>query len=205
MKFQVNSIKKLKRILAYQEYVINYLINKNNEENIDYLNDNKENQINFLNKYKNAGKGGPTRRKKSSLNGNFFAFSKKPRKKSYADDDKILKNEPNKNNLFDTPKKFGFKRLKSSILGKKNDLNSNDISRSKTNPIKRLSISKIKTKPKSLDDKILKECKKRNKLNKVESNIIENLRRITTSLSGKKKEVIDKWKNKIENKKIFVK
>ena len=205
MKLQVNSIKKLKKVLEYQEYVINYLINKNNEENIDYLNDNKENQNNFINKYKNAPKGGGARRMKSTVNGTFFAFSKRPRKKSYADDDKITKNDSKKNNLFDAPKKFGFKRLKSSILGKKTDFNSNDISRSKTNPIKRFSIGKIKTKPKSLDDKIMKEFKKRKKINKIESNIIENLRRITRSLSGKKKEVIDKWKNKIENKNNFVK
>ena len=80
MKLQVNSIKKLKKALEYQEYVINYLINKNNEENIDYLNDNKENQNNFINKYKNAPKGGAPRRMKSTVNGTFFAFSKKPRK-----------------------------------------------------------------------------------------------------------------------------
>ena len=203
MKFQVNSVKKLKKILGYQEYVINYLINKNNEENIEYLKDNKEDQNNFINKYKNIGKGGAPKRMKSTFNGNFFAFNKNHRKKSLVDDDKKMKRGSNKH-LFDNPKKFGFKRLRSSILGKKSNFDSNEISRSKTNPIKRLSVGKIKLGPKSLDDKILKNYKKRKKINKIESDIIENLRRITRSLSGKKRNVIDKWKNIIENKNIVL-
>ena len=45
---------------------------------------------------------------------------------------------------------------------------------------------------------MLKICEKRNKINNIESNIINELRRKIRSLSGKKKIVIDKWKKKFE-------
>ena len=53
-------------------------------------------------------------------------------------------------------------------------------------------------KPRSFDDNILKVCQYRYKLNKVESNIINKLKRKIRSLSSKKNVVIDKWKNKFE-------
>ena len=187
MRFQDNSIKRLKKIIGYEDFIINYLISKNNDMWIDYLRDNKEMQQNF----KNLGQS--QKKIRSSFNGNFFNFNKKTRKKSYDEDD-VKENSIKKKNkiLFDAPKKFGVKRLKSSICDNKPTLRDKcNVIRAKTNPIKRL---KINSSANSFDDKLLKICEKRNKINKIEISIRKKRR----SLSIKQKEVIDKWKNKIK-------
>ena len=54
---------------------------------------------------------------------------------------------------------------------------------------------------KSFDENILKVSKKRKKNNKIEN--VQNIRQKSSSLPVKKKEIIDKWKNKIEIKNIL--
>ena len=192
MRFQDNSIKKLEKIMVYDEFIINYLIGKNNDICVDYLRDNKEMQKNYRNF------GHLPKRMRSSFNGNFFAFNKKPSKKSYDEDDVKENNIKKKNKvLFETPKKFGVKRMRSSFVDNKPTLTfKNDVTRAKTNPIKRL--FKINKKSISFDDNLLKICKNRNKINKIDSGVIEKIKRKRCSLSIKQNEVIDKWKNNIQ-------
>ena len=52
MRFQENSIKKLKKIMVSQEYILNYLIGINKEIDVEYLRENKQMQTNFKNKIK---------------------------------------------------------------------------------------------------------------------------------------------------------
>ena len=143
MKFQENSIKRLKKIKGYQEYIINYLIDKNNIINVDYLKKNRENQ----NKLKNMGKLGAglgvLRRMRSSVNGNFFAFKKKrSRKGSLEEPTKKAKIKEHQKEFFDNVKNIGVKRLRSSIVGNKSsfykDNNQNNERKSKTNPFRKL-------------------------------------------------------------------
>ena len=201
MKFQEKSIKRLKKIYQYQDYILNYLIEKNNDLWVDYLKDNKEIQNNFLNKMKNAGQGG-LRRLKSSFNGNFFAFSKKPTRKGSIEDDKkgILKQGSKE--IFENNKSV--KRLRSSIVSNVSNLNAKTDNikkiRSKTNPIKGFSTQRIIYKAKSFDEHALLICKNRNINNRVESNIMNGLIQKRRSLSNRQKEVIEKWKNTIEKK-----
>ncbi len=58
-----------------------------------------------------------------------------------------------------------------------------------------------KLKFKSFDENILKVSKKRKKNNKIEN--VQNIMQKSSSLPVKKKEIIDKWKNKIEIKNIL--
>ena len=206
MKFQENSIKRLKKIKGYQEYIINYLIDKNNIINVDYLKKNRENQ----NKLKNMGKLGAglgvLRRMRSSVNGNFFAFKKKrSRKGSLEEPTKKAKIKEHQKEFFDNVKNIGVKRLRSSIVGNKSsfykDNNQNNEMKSKTNPFRKLNKNKKKLKFKSFDENILKVSKKRKKNNKIEN--VQNIRQKSSSLPVKKKEIIDKWKNKIEIKNIL--
>ena len=213
MKFQENSVKKLNKIMAYQDFLLNYLIQKNNEESIHYLKDNKEMQTNFLNKIKNAGNG--PRRMKSLFNGSIFAFSRKPaRKKSSKEgiefeNHKKLKEGQNKNNLpiFDNNNKLGPKRLRSSVVRNKSNFNNinNSTNRSKTNPVIKYAKKKkvLKNTIKSLDNSTLKICQKINNLNNLENEVMEKIRQKRRSLSGGKKEVINKWKSKIESNDFF--
>ena len=196
MKFQENSIKRLKKIKGYQEYIINYLIDKNNIINVDYLKKNRENQ----NKLKNMGKLGAglgvLRRMRSSVNGNFFAFKKKrSRKGSLEEPTKKAKIKEHQKEFFDNVKNIGVKRLRSSIVGNKSsfykDNNQNNEMKSKTNPFRKLNKNKKKLKFKSFDENILKVSKKRKKNNKIEN--VQNIRQKSSSLPVKKKEIIDKW------------
>ena len=199
MKFQENSVRKIIKLMEYQNYTLNYLLEINNEISIGYLSENKEMQNKFLNKYKNAQHGGGIRRLKSTFNGPFFNFGKKISMKKNMDDEeeKKSKKKQNSKGFFKNENK-GCKRLRSSIVGSKSNLNNKmDFTRSKTNPIKKL-INKNKKRSYSLNDNMLKICEKRNKINNIESNIINELRRKIRSLSGKKKIVIDKWKKKFE-------
>ena len=176
--------------MLYEEFIINYLIGKNNDLWVDYLRENKEMQKNF-----HLGQG--PKKMKSSFNGHFFVFNKKPRKKSYDEDDAKGNNIKKKNKvLFETPRKLGIKRMKSSVVDNKSTLTfKSDVTRAKTNPIRRL--FKINNKSYSFDDNLLKICKKRKEINKIESGIMEKIRKKRRSLSIKQKDVIDKWKNKI--------
>ena len=208
LKFQESSLIKLKKIMEYQKTLINYLINRNNEINVGYLKENKESQSNFKNKYSNPGNGAGPRRMKSSLNGNLLSFNKakKPimRKKSFEESDKQVKIREESKELLDSPKKFGFKKLKTSHFGNKSDNkkivtdNRNIVTRSKTNPIIRLNIKNEKIDVKSFDDNKLKICSQRKKINKFESDIMDSFRNKIRSLSGKKKVVINKWKIKLK-------
>ena len=204
MKFQDKSIKRLKKIYQYQDFILNFLITKNNDLWVDYLKENKEMQNDFLNKLKNAGQGG-FRRMKSSFNGQFFAFNKKQiRKGSIEVEDKKNKLTKTAKELFEKNEKPGCKRLRSSIVSNISHLNTKHDNikkiRSKTNPIKGFLTNRVKIKAKSFDDSLLNVCKSRYKNNKVESNIMNGLKQKRLSLSIKQNGIIEKWKNKIEKK-----
>jgi hypothetical protein len=86
--------------------------------------------------------------------------------------------------------------VKKSIFHPKNDL-----TRSNTNPIKKTSTFKSKNNivsSKSFDESILKIYQNRKDANKLESTLLNEINRKSRSLSGKKKEVIEKWKNNFE-------
>ena len=204
MRFQENSIKKLNKIMVYQELLLNYLIGVNNEIGVQYIKDNKEIQNNFKNKTKNTPQG--PRRMKSLINGSIFAFSKKKqlRKASVEDgEDSKNDNDDNKNLkvLFDKPKQVGFKRLKSSVVGNKGNYTCmNDLNRSKTNPIKRKFTSrKTIKKSKSTYDSLLKKYKN-NIIDKFEKDEKEKFNEKRRSVSGNQKERINKLINYFENK-----
>ena len=55
MRFQENNLKKLQKIMTYEDLLLHYLIERNNDDEISYYKDNKEMQNNFLNKYKGGG------------------------------------------------------------------------------------------------------------------------------------------------------
>ena len=149
---------------------------------------------------------GVLRRMRSSVNGNFFAFKKKrSRKGSLEEPTKKAKIKEHQKEFFDNVKNIGVKRLRSSIVGNKSsfykDNNQNNEMKSKTNPFRKLNKNKKKLKFKSFDENILKVSKKRKKNNKIEN--VQNIRQKSSSLPVKKKEIIDKWKNKIEIKNIL--
>ena len=73
MRFQENNLKKLQKIMTYEDLLLHYLIERNNDDEISYYKDNKEMQNNFLNKYK----GGGVKRLRSSYNGPFISLKKK--------------------------------------------------------------------------------------------------------------------------------
>ena len=207
MKFQENTVKKVQRIMTYQEVLLNYLIEKNNNDEVSYYKDNKEMQNNFLNKYKDTGGG--VKRMKSSCHGPFFSFKKKPTKKKILTETSINngnQNEENLKELIDShkaiKKEVKAKKLRSSIQGIKDN---SDLNRSKTNPIQNVSIDKKKnnkkdkklnqknyiTKSKSIDTRILK-----NKIFDTNYFIPKINEKKKRSLPNKKK-IIDEYKNKI--------
>ena len=203
MKFQENAIKKLKKIMGYEEYLINYLIEKNNNASMDYLRENKEMQKQFK-AYGMSGQGF-SKKMRSSLNANCLAFNRKPaRKKSFDEDDKKETIKRNSKGLFDNPKKVVLKRLKSSVFddNKSRFNHKSDVTRANTNPIKR--VYKGRGKRKSFDDNKLSICSKRNNVKKIETDVIQKIRKKRRSLSGKQKEIMDKYWNKIEKIKKIV-
>ena len=206
MRFQENSIKKLKKIMIYQDLLLSYLIGVNNEIGAHYIRDNKEMQTNFKNKMKNMAQGGP-RRMKSLINGSIFAFSKKKsaRKASIEEGmDPKINNKDNKNLkvLFEAPKQMGFKRLKSSVVGNKNNYNSiNEHNKSKTIPIKKkFVINKTIKKSKSIGNSSLKNYSPNNIIDKIENEEKEIIGKKRRSSSGKQKEKIEQLLKKIEKK-----
>ena len=54
MRFQEKNLKKVRIIMTYEDLLLQYLIERNNDDEISYYKDNKEMQNNFLNKYKNV-------------------------------------------------------------------------------------------------------------------------------------------------------
>ncbi len=198
MKVQDNTVKKIGKINNFQKYILNYLMEINNEMSIGYISANREMQNKFLSRFKKAISGN-VRRLRSSCNGPFFNFGKKnPKKKDNGNDEK--KSNKKINALFYDKEiiKIEIKKMKSSVMGNKSNFYPKiDVSRSKTNPIKTI-INKNKNKSKSFDDTKLKIYQERNINIKLESNIITKFKRKARSLSGKKKILLDKWKNKFE-------
>ena len=208
MKNQDHTSKKIKKIMAYQDILMNYLIEKNNEETIGYIKEIKDIQNNYINKSKNPEK--LPRRMKSLINGSIFSFARKRAKiknsnEGELDDNKKTKESKSPKSLFKSQKTFGFKRLKSSVITNKANVNNinnmNNISK-KIALIKCIK-NKNKKSNKSLDDSLFKSCQKRKSINKIESHTLENIRSKTHSLSGKQKEIIEKLHAKIENKTFF--
>ena len=197
MKFQDHSVKKLKKILGYQEYLINYLIEKNNETTMEYFDENKQIRINFSGKFLNAQNSG-VRRMRSSFNGQFLNFTKKSGRKKSADEQqsKASKDKRSDKDVLSSPKKTGFKRLKSSMFRNKPEINNTDVTRAKTNPVKRFN-NKNKI-SKSLDENKLKIYQKVKSKNLLDFEEREKVRKKARSLTGKKKEEISKRRKKIE-------
>ena len=204
MKYQENAMVKLKKVKIYQDFLLHFLISQNNQLSVEYIKHNKEYQATFLKNLQNPTQGGKPRRMKSLINGSIFAFSRKPTKQSVEEEgekkNKELKNS-NSKVLFDTtPKKFGFKRLKSSILQNKSNINSiNSLNRTRS-PNFKDSRKKNKKSAKSFDYKKNKISTKRIKILKIENISTERIRKKRRSLSNKEKVVLDKWKNLIEKK-----
>ena len=138
MKYQENAMVKLKKVKIYQDFLLNFLISQNNQLSVEYIRHNKEYQATFLKNLQNPTQAGKPRRMKSLINGSIFAFSRKPIKQSIEEEgekkNKELKNS-NSKVLLDTttPKKLGFKRLKSSILQNKSNINNiNSLNRTRS-------------------------------------------------------------------------
>ena len=133
---------------------------------------------------------------KSSFNGQFISFNKKPARKKSIEEPKNIGNiKQSPKDLFDNSKKVEVKRLRSSIFGKKSCFkNKSDVPRSKTNPIKSF---RIRKKSKSFDDKLFNIFKKRNKIIEIDSIEMERIRnKRFFSLIDKKKNIISKWQKK---------
>ena len=202
MKYQENAMGKLKRVMIYQDFLLNYLISQNNQLSVEYIRHNKEYQNSFLKKSQNQAQGGKPRRMKSLINGSIFAFSRKPTKQSVEEEgEKVNKENKNTKVVFDTnPKKYEIKRLRSSILQKKTNINNiNSLNRTRS-PNFKSTRRKNKKSTKSLDDKKFKINSKRDKIIKIENNNLEKIRKKRRSLSSKQKIVMDKWKNLIGKK-----
>ena len=201
MKFQNNSVKKIEKVNDFQKYVLNYLIELNNEISLGYISGNKEMQNNFLIKFKKLSSK-YLRRLKSSGNGPMFNFGKKTanRKTSENEEKKSSKQRKESKDFFDKKEiiKIGAKRLRSSVMRKKSFFHPKiDVTRSNTNPLKNIN-NKSKIKAKSFDDTKLNIFQKRNVNNKLEGTFINKFNRKIHSSSAKKKIIIDKWKNKFE-------
>ena len=203
MKFQENSLKKIKKLISTQDCILNYLIEKNNETEISYYKGNKEMQTNFMNKYKNSGQGVP-RRLKSSFNGPFFNFKKKPTTKKINIEKEKNGNPSQKPKIvFDRDnftKTIEVKKLRSSIVGNNSIFNNSllDFSRSKTNPIKRVNISKTFKRAKSLDGTILNVIKKMNENTKLESDILSQINSKKPLSLSKNDRILELFMNKFE-------
>ena len=203
MKFQENSLKKIKKLISTQDCILNYLIEKNNETEISYYKGNKEMQTNFMNKYKNSGQGVP-RRLKSSFNGPFFNFKKKPTTKKINIEKEKNGNPSQKPKIvFDRDnftKTIEVKKLRSSIVGNNSIFNNSllDFSRSKTNPIKRVNISKTFKRAKSLDGTILNAIKKMNENTKLESDILSQINSKKPLSLSKNDRILELFMNKFE-------
>ena len=205
MKLQEKSLKTVQKTLTYEDFLIHYLIERNNNDEINYYKENKEMQSNLLNKNKNVEGG--VKRLRSSFNGPRFSFKKKPTKKNI-NTETAINNGKSKEELINShneiKKEVQIKKLKSSILGNKNKCkDSFDLNRAKSNLIKKtlfcknkndkndksLNQKKVIIKSKSIDIK-----KSKNKI--FESKIvIPKINEKKKSLPNKKK-ITDDFKNK---------
>ena len=204
MKFQEHSLKKIKKIMIYQDFLLNYFIEINNKTEVIYFKENKEKQNKFLNKFNNASNGqtGP-RRMKSSFNGPFLNFNKKPINiKDKKESGKKGEKKHKLRGLFDEDnfeKKVLVKRLKSSIVGNNSVFNKKkDFTRSKTNPMTKINVNKNRKKAKSFDGNILNICKNRNNIIKLEIDTLSKINQKRRSLSNKKKQLLDKFRRNLE-------
>jgi len=205
MKLQEKSLKTVQKTLTYEDFLMHYLIERNNNDEINYYKENKEMQSNLLNKNKNVEGG--VKRLRSSFNGPRFSFKKKPTKKNI-NTETAINNGKSKEELINShneiKKEVQIKKLKSSILGNKNKCkDSFDLNRAKSNLIKKtlfcknkndkndksLNQKKVIIKSKSIDIK-----KSKNKI--FESKIvIPKINEKKKSLPNKKK-ITDDFKNK---------
>jgi hypothetical protein len=214
MKFQEKSLKKLEKIMVYQDFLLYYLVEKNNEAEMNYYEDNKEMIINFQNKSPNQS---GCRRLKSSLNGPFICFKKKPTKKSLVSETFINNGKTNLKELIDSYKSIKkeiakLKKMKSSVLGyNKKDEKKLDLTRSKTNPMKNIVIDSKKSdsknkyhkrnslfKSKSIDKNVIKSFKHENKEDDLKDENITRTNKKKSSLS-QKKFILDEFDEKYDN------
>ena len=202
MKFQENSLKNIKKIMVFQDFLLDYLIERNNSCGMEYYAENKEKQNNFLNKFKNVGGDNAPRRLKSSFNGPFFNFNKKQNinKNNIQTNENKGKVKQNPKGLFDSVnKKTVYKKLRSSIVGNNPIFNTNlNYNEFKPIPTRKKTTKKTRKKAKSLHENTLNICIKRNVIVKLENDIISNINKKRRSLSNKKNQVIDKFKNKFK-------
>ena len=207
MRFQEKNLKKVQKIMEYESLLLNYLIEKNNDDEISYYKDNKEMQNNFLNKYTNVGGG--SKRMRSSF-GPFICFKKNSINKTNITETFVNHKKPKKQSLKETfisnnnKEEDHIKKLKSLILDNNNNYMSNmDLNRSETNPNKnyvfdkkkkdnknqKLNQKKFLTKSKSTGIRILK--------NEIfDLNYLPKINEKKRSLSNKK-QIIDEFKNNI--------
>ena len=160
-------------------------------------------QTNFMNKYKNSGQGVP-RRLKSSFNGPFFNFKKKPITKEISiEKERNGMPTPKPKVVFDRDnftKTIEVKKLRSSIVGNNAVFNNSllDFSRSKTNPIKKINLIKNIKRANSLDGKILSITKNMNEISKLESDILSKINNKKPLSLSKNEKVLELFKNKFE-------
>ena len=203
MKFQESSLKKVRNLMQFQDNLINYLIERNNEAELIYFRENKEKQEKFLNALKNIGTNSGIQKMKSL---GPFGFNMKfhPDKtlsgagKKHEQDKNKVKNKFFLNYGY---KKLSLKKMKSSFV--QNDpildisINQNPkIYNSKSNILHlKKSISRIK----SLDDRTLIASKERKKIYKINNEIISKMAKrkhsdksLKGQLNNKIKEILDK-------------
>lgn len=91
--------------------------------------------------------------------------------------------------------------MRSSICGNNSILNNNllDFSRSKTNPIKRLNISKSFKRTQSLDSKKLNITKHMTEINKLESDVLSKINHKKHLSLSRNDKILESFKNKFEN------
>ena len=211
MKFQENSLKKLEKIMIYQDFLLDYLVEKNNEAEIYYYKDNKDMIINFQNKYSNAS---GYRKMKSSMNGPFFNFKKKPTKNSIVAETFINNGMTNIKELIESyisiKKEISkLKKIKSSVLGNDKKFSKKiDLTRSRTNPMKNIEILSPKGKhkknrnslfkSKSIDKNVVRSFKHANKEDDLKEENITRSDKKRTSLSHKES-ITDDLNNKSEH------
>jgi hypothetical protein len=210
MRFQENTLKKIQKIMAYDDLLLNYLIERNNDDEISYYKENKEMQNNFLNKYKNVGGG--IKRLRSSYNGSFISFKKKSLNKNSIIELEINNGKPKEKNLKEiidsqdpiTKEEIKLKKLKSLILGENNNSKNNlELNRSNTNPIKNFLFDKKKNNNKNIKFYKKKFIKSKSIGIRIIKNKIFDSNYIIPKINEKKRslpnknQIIDEFKNKI--------
>ena len=194
--------------MTYEDLLLHYLIERNNDDEISYYKDNKEMQNNFLNKYK----GGGVKRLRSSYNGPFISLKKKSLNKNAILRTDIKNGKPKKENLKEImdshnaikKEAIKLKKLKSLILGNNNNSNNNlNLNRSNTIPIKNLLFGKKKNENKNTKLNQKKFIKSKSIGIRIIKNKIFDSNYIVPKINEKKRslpnknQIIDEFKNKI--------